>query len=67
MKQDNKKIARIYQVVTAVMFCAFMAGFGLLHILLPDRTFSPVENRTLSKMPDFSLSALVDGSYTSRL
>ena len=67
MKQDNKKIARISQVVTAVLFCAFLAGFGLLHILLPDRTFSPVENRTLSKMPDFSWSALVDGSYTSKL
>ena len=67
MKQDNKKIARISQVVTAVLFCAFLAGFGLLHILLPDRTFSPVENRTLSSMPDFSWSALVDGSYTSRL
>ena len=67
MKQDNKKIARISQVVTAVLFCAFLAGFGLLHILLPDRTFSPVENRTLSKMPDFSWSALVDGGYTSKL
>ncbi|MCI8941925.1 MAG: hypothetical protein HFF71_02740 [Oscillospiraceae bacterium] len=67
MKQDNRKIARISQVVTAVLFCAFLAGFGLLHILLPDRTFSPVENRTLSSMPDFSWSALVDGSYTSRL
>ncbi len=67
MKQDNRKIARISQVVTAVLFCVFLAGFGLLHILLPDRTFSPVENRTLSKMPDFSWSALVDGSYTSKL
>lgn len=67
MKQDNRKIARISQVVTAVLFCAFLAGFGLLHILLPDRTFSPVENRTLSRMPDFSWSALADGSYTSKL
>ena len=67
MKQDNRKIARISQVVTAVLFCAFLAGFGLLHILLPDRTFSPVENRTLSSMPDFSWSALADGSYTSKL
>lgn len=67
MKQDNRKIARISQVVTAVLFCAFLAGFGLLHILLPDRTFSPVENRTLYRMPDFSWSALADGSYTSKL
>ena len=67
MKQDNRKIARISQVVTAVLFCALLAGFGLLHILLPDRTFSPVENRTLYSMPDFSWSALADGSYTSKL
>ena len=37
MKQDNKKIARMSQVVTAVLFCAFLAAFGLLHILLPDQ------------------------------
>lgn len=67
MKQDNEKISRISQVVTAVLFCAFLAGFGVLHVLLPDRTFSPVENRTLAQMPAFSWSALVDGSYTSKL
>ena len=67
MKQDNRKIARISQVVTAVLFCAFLAGFGLLHILLPDRTFSPVENRNLSQLPAFSWSALRDGSYTAGL
>lgn len=67
MKQDNKKIFRISQAVTAVLFCAFLAGFGLLHILLPDRTFSPVENRTLDQLPEFSWSALTDGSYTAKL
>lgn len=67
MKQDNKKIARISQLVTAVLFCAFLAGFGLLHIVLPDRTFSPVENRSLARMPEFSWSSLADGSYTSKL
>lgn len=67
MKQDNKKISRISQAVTAILFCAFLAGFGLLHILLPDRTFSPVENRTLAQLPEFSWSALADGSYTAKL
>lgn len=67
MKQDNRKIARISQAVTAILFCAFLAGFGLLHILLPDRTFSQVENRTLARMPEFSWSALADGSYTAKL
>ena len=55
------------QRVTAAIFCLFLAGFGLLHLLLPDRTFSPVENRNLDQLPSFSWSALTDGSYTSAL
>ena len=53
------------QRITAIVFCGFLAGFGLLHILLPDRTFSPVENRNLSQLPAFSWAALLDGSYTA--
>ena len=55
------------QRVTAIIFCVFLAGFGLLHIILPDRTFSPVENRNLKQMPAFSWSSLMDGSYTADL
>ena len=55
------------QRVTAVIFCVFLAGFGLLHIALPDRTFSPVENRNLRQLPAFTWSALADGSYTAAL
>ncbi len=58
---------KMSQRVTALIFCVFLAGFGLLHIVLPDRTFSPVENRNLAQLPAFSWSALVDGSYTSKL
>lgn len=55
------------QRITAMIFCVFLAGFGLLHILLPDRTFSPVENRNLSQLPAFSWASLLDGSYTANL
>lgn len=55
------------QRITAAVFCLFLAGFGLLHILLPDRTFSPVENRSLAQLPEFSWPALRDGSYTAGL
>ena len=55
------------QRITAIVFCAFLAGFGLLHILLPDRAFSPVENRNLSQMPAFSWASLLDGSYTANM
>ena len=55
------------QITTAVLFCLFIGGFGLLHLILPDRTFSPTENRNLSTLPAFSWDALVDGSYTADL
>lgn len=60
-------MSKASQRITAIIFCAFLAGFGLLHILLPDRTFSPVENRTLAQKPEFSWAALADGSYTAGL
>ena len=60
-------MSKTSQRVTAVIFCVFLAGFGLLHIILPDRTFSPVENRNLTQLPAFSWSALVSGDYTAGL
>lgn len=55
------------QITTAVIFCAFIAGFGLLHLILPDRSFSSTENRNLAELPEFSWDALVDGSFTADL
>lgn len=60
-------MSKLSQRLTAAVFCLFLAGFGLLHVLLPDRTFSPVENRNLDRLPAFSWSALVSGSYTADL
>ena len=60
-------MSKASQRVTAIIFCVFLAGFGLLHIILPDRTFSPVENRNLAQLPAFSWSALVSGDYTAGL
>jgi len=55
------------QRITAALFCIFLAGFGLLHLLLPDRDFSPVENRNLSQRPAFSWEKLAEGAYTADL
>lgn len=60
-------MTKTMQRVTAALFCLFIGGFGLLHILLPDRAFSPVENRYLSQLPKFSWEALVEGEYTADL
>ncbi len=55
------------QTITAVLFFLFLAGFGALHLFLPDRDFSSVENRTLAQRPAFSWKALKEGAYTSAL
>lgn len=60
-------MSKVSQRVTAAIFCVFLAGLGLLHIILPDRTFSPVENRNLDQAPAFSWASLLDGSYTAAL
>ena len=44
-----------------------LAGCLALSILLKDRDFSESENRKLAGMPEFSLSALADGSFFAGL
>ena len=39
---------RTMHIITAAIFCLFIAGFGVLHLILPDRSFSPTENRNLA-------------------
>lgn len=38
-------------------------GWASAEILLPDQAFSQTENRYLQRLPEFSLKALLDGSY----
>ena len=59
------RLRKTMQVVTAALFCLFLYGFGIAHILLPDRDFSEVENRYLSHFPAFSWEGLKDGDYTA--
>ena len=57
-------MTRGYCRFLAAFFCAFLGGLLAWHLLLPDRARSETENRTLAGRPEFSWSALADGSYT---
>ena len=48
-----------------ILFCAFLMGFLALNLILPDRTFSELENRTLAQPPAFSLSRVLSGAFES--
>lgn len=48
-----------------IVFSAFLAGFFLLSLCLPDRFFSPMENRNLAQAPSFSLKSLASGAFAA--
>jgi hypothetical protein len=39
----------------------------ILHLVLPDKTFSKDEMRYLAQWPDFSVERILDGSYTTKV
>lgn len=59
----NKKNASLIQIL---VFLAFIGAFFVLHLALPDRSFSEQENRALQTAPKFSLSAVTSGRFMSQ-
>ena len=57
-------MTKAYSRFLTALFCLFLGGLLALHIVLPDRERSEVENRTLAQLPEFSWEALKDGSFT---
>ena len=53
--------------LSILLFSVFLGGFLLAHLALPDRDFSPLENRSLAQKPTFSVEGLLDGSFTADL
>ena len=58
-------MTKAYSRAVTALFCLFLGGLLVWHVLLPDRDRSEVENRTLAQRPEFSWAALKDGSYTA--
>lgn len=44
-------------------FILFISGGFALHMMMPDKTFSSVENRSLEQMPKLTLENAADGSF----
>lgn len=52
-----------FSVFLTALFCAFIAGVCVISLALPDRDFSPLENRNLQKPPKLSLETLSSGKF----
>ncbi|MBE6612279.1 MAG: hypothetical protein E7632_07290 [Ruminococcaceae bacterium] len=51
-------------LATTITFCALIGALTVASMVNPVREYSDTENRALEQMPEFSLSALFDGSFT---
>ena len=51
--------------IQTILFLVFIGAFFVLHLALPDRSFSDQENRMLQTAPRFSFSELFSGRFTT--
>ena len=59
----NKKIYRWHLRVLTISFAILLFVFILINLISKDRVFSPNENRNLAQAPEFSMTAVADGSF----
>lgn len=52
---------------TTFLFCAFLFGFAVLFLLLPQKSFSASEKRALQTTPRLSFSAVFSGRFGSEV
>lgn len=52
-----------YSIFITVLFCLFIFGFGIAHLILPDKEFSEQENRYLALFQPPTLSTLKEGEF----
>ena len=56
-------MSKKFSVFLTVLFCAFIGCMSVASLLLPDKDFSPLENRYLQKPPKLSAETLSSGKF----
>lgn len=63
MTHKENSHRKIQNCLVIGVFCLFMTGLSLVSLILPKRSFSEAENRFLQEMPEFSMNAILSGSF----
>ena len=58
-------MTKAYSIFLTGLFSLFIGGILVGSLLLPDRTFSPMENRNLAKPPKLSWENVESGKFMS--
>ncbi len=67
MRMDNKKDWTIIKNIVCMLPLLFILTLFILHLALPDKTFSREERRYLAQWPVFQIERVVDGSYETKV
>ena len=56
-------MSKKFSIFLSALFCTFIGGVTVISLLLPDKDFSPLENRYLQDPPRLSLENLNSGKF----
>lgn len=57
---------RTFNILLTVLFCLFIGGMFLGSLILPDKTFSQMENRNLEQAPKLSWNSVTSGEFMTK-
>lgn len=64
---NTKNIFAILQNILGMFPLLFMLALFVLHLALPDKTFSKEERRYLAQRPAFHVEKVLNGSYEAQV
>ncbi|SHK14007.1 DHHW family protein [Desulforamulus aeronauticus] len=67
MRRNNKKNLAIIQNIVCMLPFLFILAMFIVHLALPDKTFSKEERRYLAQWPVFHIEKVLDGSYANKV
>ena len=56
-------MSKFYNLLVTILFCLFLGGMTLAGILLPDQSFSEMENRNLRPVPELTANKFTSGRF----
>lgn len=67
MRINNKKSCAIFKNIVSMFPFLFILAMLILHLALPDKTFSKGERRYLEQWPDIYIENVLNGSYKTSI
>ena len=60
-------MTKLSEKLTVILFCAIIASLSIAFVLLPDREFSPQENRNLASFPELGAETFFSGTFGAEM